>query len=87
MELTTIEDKIQMILRQTNYTQEEARIKLLQFNEDPLIVIRDFLGITEKKNLTPVFSVNQEIYRQLRFKLDNSMREYQAKKGSEIEKK
>lgn len=81
--MNSIEDKVQMILRQTNYTEEEAKEKLLQYNEEPLLVIRDFLGISEKKSSTPVYSVNQEIYRQLRYKLDASMREYQAKKDSE----
>jgi hypothetical protein len=37
------------------------------------------MGITEKK-IPPIKSVNQEIYKQLRYKLDSSMREYNIRK-------
>jgi hypothetical protein len=76
------EYKIQLILRQTDYTEEEALAKLLECNEDAMLVIKKFLGIPDKKQ-TQVSSVNQEIYKQLRYKLDSSMREYQSKKDSE----
>jgi hypothetical protein len=78
MESEAVQEKIQMILRQTDYTQEEAHNKLIECNDDPLLVIKQFLGITEKKT-PPIVSVNQEIYRQLRNKLDSSMREYQCR--------
>jgi len=63
------EDKIQMILRQTNYTESEAEEKLTIFNDDHIQVIKDFLGIKDK-NVKPILSVNQEIYKQLRIKLN-----------------
>lgn len=65
------EEKIQMILRQTNYTVSEAEEKLAIFKEDPILVIKDFLGIKDKKE-KPISSVNQEIYRQLRYKLNTN---------------
>ena len=77
----TINDKIQMILRQTNYTEQEAEEKLKECNNDYLLVLKKYFGITEKQQ--PVISVNQEIYRQLRYKLDSSMREYQSRKDSD----
>lgn len=58
-------EKIQMILRQTNYTEEEAREKLKETNNEPLQVIKKYLGITEKKAPT-ARTKNQEIYRQIR---------------------
>ena len=73
------DDKIQMILRQTDYTEKKADEKLLEFEEDPLLVIKDFLGIKDKKNIHPITSVNQEIYKQLRYKLDQSMRDYESR--------
>ena len=76
MDSETIENKVQMIL--TDYTKEEALQKLLEYNYDSILVIKNFLGIPEKKP-TPIISVNQEIYRQLRSKLDDSMRDYQTK--------
>lgn len=65
----SIHDKIQMILRQTNYTESEAEEKLTIFKDEPLLVIKDFLGIKDKR-LEPIVSVNQEIYKQLRIKLN-----------------
>ena len=65
------EDKIQIILRQTNYTELEAEEKLTIFKEDPLLVIKDFLGIKEKRE-KPILSLNQEIYKHLRYKLNTT---------------
>jgi hypothetical protein len=75
IETDKIEEQIQIILRQTDYSEEDAREKLKQHNYDHLKVIKSFLGVTEKKALPPK-SVNQEIYRQLRYKLDSNMRDY-----------
>ena len=59
------EEKIQIILRQTNYTNEEAQIKLQENNQDHIQVIKNYLGVTEKK--APLAKTkNQEIYRQIR---------------------
>jgi hypothetical protein len=64
-------EKIQIILRQTDISEEQAREKLTQHNEDHMKVIREYLGITEKKAPMCVKSVNQEIYRQFREKFRN----------------
>ena len=73
-----MDENIQLILRQTDYTEEQAKEKLQEYNNDPLKVIRVYLGITEKKAL-PVKSVNQEIYKQMRYRLDGAMREYKER--------
>jgi len=82
IENNELEEKIQIILRQTDYAQDKAKEKLLEFNGDHLEVIRSFLGISKKKS-EPIKSVNQEIYRQIRHKLDGSMREYNDRKERE----
>lgn len=79
IETEDIENKIQVILRQTDYSEEVAREKLKENNFDHILVIKSFMGITEKK-APPIKSVNQEIYKQLRYKLDSSMREYNIRK-------
>ena len=79
IETEDIENKIQIILRQTDYSEEVAREKLKETNFDHILVIKSFMGITEKK-APPIKSVNQEIYKQLRYKLDSSMREYNIRK-------
>jgi hypothetical protein len=75
VETDQIDEKVQIIMRQTDYTSEKALEKLKQFNFDEMTVIRDYFGITEKK-APPVKSLNQEIYRQLRSRLDGAMKEY-----------
>ena len=74
-----LEKNLQKVMSQTNYTEEEAREKLKQFNSDYMKVLRDYMGIDEKKETQPVKTVNQEIYRQIRRKLDTSMKEYREK--------
>jgi hypothetical protein len=76
----SIHEKIEIILRQTDYTEDTAREKLEQMNGDHIKVIKTFLGIAEKKEPTKVKSLNQEIYKQLRYKLDESMRDYNERK-------
>ena len=79
IETEDITNKVQIILRQTDLSEEVVREKLKEANFDHILVIKNFLGITEKKAL-PIKSKNQEIYKQLRYKLDSSMREFNIKK-------
>lgn len=80
VETDQVYEKIQKILRQTDYTEENAIMKLKDYNYDEIAVIKSYLGITEKKAPTqPALSVNQEIYRQMRYKLDSNMRDYQVR--------
>ena len=78
VETDQIEDKVQKILRQTDYTEDMAREKLKEYQYDEIAVIKSYLGISEKKPCQ-MKSVNQEIFRQLRNKLDSNMRDYQGR--------
>jgi hypothetical protein len=71
-----IDGKIQVILRQTDYSEDKAREKLQQFDFNEIAVIKDYFGITEKKAPVPIKSVNQAIYKQLRGHLDGAMKDY-----------
>ena len=71
--------KIKIVQGQTNYTEEEAREKLKQFNFNEMNVIRDYLGINIGKPQTQVKSVNQAIYKEIRSHLDGAMREYRER--------
>jgi len=75
VETDQIANKIQIILRQTDYTEDKAKEKLQQFDYNEIAVIKDYLGITEKK-APPIKSVNQAIYKQLRSHLDGAMKDY-----------
>ena len=79
VETDKIDGKIQVILRQTNYTAEIAREKLEKFSYDEIAVIKDYFGITEKKAPQNVASVNQAIYKQLRGHLDGAMKNYRER--------
>ena len=74
-----LDNHIKKVMSQTNYTEEEAKDKLRLFNCDYMKVIRDYMGIPDKKEERKVKSVNQEIFRQIRIKLDGSMKEYREK--------
>ena len=83
IETDRIDCKIQIILRQTDYTEEKAREKLQQFDYNEITVIKDYFGITEKKT-EPVKSVNQAIYKQLRSHLDIAMKDYRERSEAKL---
>ena len=78
VETDQIDEKIQKIMRQTDYSENVAREKLKEYNFDEIATIKAYLGITEK-NALPVKSVNQEIYKQLRSRLNSNMKDYQSR--------
>jgi hypothetical protein len=80
-----IEKHVKIVMSQTNYTNEEAIEKLKLFNCDYMRVIKDYMGIPEKKVENKIKSVNQEIFRQIRTKLDSSMRDYREKNPINME--
>ena len=79
MENLSTQDKINIIKRQTTYTDDEIKEKLLKYNDNYMSVIKEFMGIEVDKKQPKIKSVNQEIYKQIRHKLDNSMTEYNNK--------
>lgn len=80
-----IDDLVKKVLAQTDYTEEKALVKLEEFNYDLMRVLKDYIGIPDKKPDTKIKSINQEIYKQIRYTLDSSMREYRAKNPVNIE--
>jgi len=86
VETNKITEKVEIILRQTDYTQEKAIEKLKEYNFDELKVIRSYFGIGDKKE-KPINSINQEIYKQIRYRLNSNMRDYQERVDSGEAKK
>jgi hypothetical protein len=70
-----IDKFINIVKTQTNYDDYYAVQKLKEFNYDYMKVIREYMGIKDKK-VQPIKSVNQEIYKQIRYNLDTTMKEY-----------
>jgi hypothetical protein len=86
------QNTIQKIMTQTTYNEEEAKEKLRQFQGDFMKVLKDYMGIKVENNTSnsnanakKVKSINQEIYRQIRHTLDNSMKEYRDKHPLDME--
>jgi coproporphyrinogen III oxidase-like Fe-S oxidoreductase len=75
-------ESISKIMNQTNYSKEEALNRLRKNNGDYIKTIKEYLGVSEKTEKTK--SLNQEIYRQIRLKLDDSMRLYREKNPLDI---
>jgi ABC-type phosphate/phosphonate transport system ATPase subunit len=60
-------DKIELIKRQTNYTDDEFIVeKLKYYNGNEINVIKEYMGIPLQKKQSQITSLNQEIYRQIR---------------------
>jgi len=80
-----INEKINMIMRQTDYDYDTSYSKLTESNYDHIKVIKTYLGITEKKvSEKKTTSINQEIYKQIRHKLDDSMKLYNHKQEEKL---
>jgi hypothetical protein len=79
VETDQLDGKIQIVMRQTDYTEAKAREKLRELNFNEMAVIRDYFGIAEKKPSEKITSVNQAIYKQLRSHLDGAMRDYRER--------
>ena len=84
MEKLELEEKIDVVRRQTNYTYEEAKTKLTENNNDTIIVVKQYIGVKDKIPTTcKSNSLNQEIYRQLREKMNNGIKDYNLKTQNE----
>ena len=65
---------IEMVTRQTNYSYNDAKEHLMNNNWDYNIVLREYMGIPEKKEKSR--TVNQEIFKQIRKKMDIAGNKY-----------
>ena len=69
---------IQIICRQTTYTEEEAKEKLELCSNDVSLVIKQYLGVQEKPKVKT--SINQQIYSQLRTFMNDVNEQYENRK-------
>ena len=72
------EELYQMVMRQTNYTYEETKIKLEKFNNNYVEVIKEYLGNQRKKEEPK--TVNQKIYKEIRNFMDYGSEKYERQK-------
>lgn len=64
-----IQERIEILKRQTSYSDEEASNALKKHNYDTMSCIREYLEVPTKKEEPKKMSVNQQIYRELRNQL------------------
>jgi len=76
-------EKISIIMRQTNYDINTAELMYSKFENDHIKVIQDYMGI--KPIYQPIKSINKEMYKQFRLNLDKSMKDYTNKNPINIE--
>mgnify|MGYP001066831034 CR=1 FL=1 len=72
---------IKLIMRQTDYTEEQCETKLLEWNNNYLNVIKEYINPDFYKKKPKIYtSRNQGIMTELRGFMDNVNREYYKKK-------
>ena len=76
-------NKINIIIRQTNYTPELAKNKLLLLNLDHIKVIKEYHGIAEKK-APSIKSVQQQIYKEIRYHMNDSVKDFNLKQDQKL---
>jgi len=72
-----------VVSRQTNYTIDEIKDKLIEYDYVYMDVIKEYMGVKKEKP-KPIKSLNQEIYRQIRIKLDDATRDFNQKQYEKI---
>ena len=77
---------IEMVMRQTTYTFDEAKDKLENNDNNYIKVIKESLGIIEPKKEETVTSVNQHIYKEIRGLMDNASSSYRINQEREKRK-
>ena len=63
-----IDERIEIVKRQTSYSHDEAKAALQKNNYDVMSCIREYLEVPNKKQESKK-SLNQQIYTELRSKL------------------
>jgi hypothetical protein len=88
--MVPIHHKINMrnvVMRQTDYTEEKADAELVKHNYNVMAVVRAFMNPNKepKKNNdeTLVISANQQIYGEIRGMMDNASLRYRKNKEQE----
>jgi len=74
-----------IVMRQTDYSEEQALAKLKEHNKDITSIVREFMGgsTTVQKKVDSNKSVNQTIYSEIRSFMDTAAASYEAKKKAE----
>jgi predicted nucleic acid-binding protein len=69
IETGLIQERIEILKRQTSYSHEQAEEALKKNNYDTMACIREYLEVPQKKEDSTKKSINQQIYKELRNQL------------------
>jgi hypothetical protein len=81
--LTQLKD---IVMRQTDYSEDQALEKIKEHNKDITSIVREFMG-GSKAAINNNKSVNQTIYSEIRSFMDTAAATYNAKKEAEERQK
>lgn len=79
-----MDDQIDIIMRQTNYSREECIDKLGKNNMND--IIKEYMGISLEPQKNRKKSLQQEIYYQIRTHMDSSINNFNKKQNEKLEK-
>ena len=71
---------VNLVLRQTDYTEDEAREHLESNDYNYLNVIKNYMNISEAPKETNNKSINQQIYSEIRSFMDTGVEKYERNK-------
>ena len=79
-----LSEKVGIIARQTDYDEETIKQKLIDSGYDHMKIIKEYLGLDKKisTSTSKPSSVNQEIYKQIRKKMEIS--DYNKKQDEKL---
>lgn len=84
MDDNKMNEMINIVLRQTDYTEELAKQKLIDFNNNPILVIRDYMKPKSSNDVNTKdetsLSKNQQTYKEIRGMMDNAASRYEFNK-------
>lgn len=78
-----IAEMCDIVSRQTDYTMDEIKDKLIEHDYQYLDIIKEYMGV-EKEKPYKISSLNQEIYKQIRLKLDAATKDFNDKQYEKI---
>lgn len=87
MSNNNLDNSIQMIINQTNYDEEKAKIKLQEWEGNYINVIKEYLN-PNFQNKKPIVkkSVNQQMMSQIRNFMDDISKQHQERKAKGLTK-
>lgn len=78
-----VNELVQVICRQTDYNEDVAKAKLVEHALDLHAVVREYLGVGERKSESKKTSTNQMVFKEFRTFLDDAASSYYKRKESE----